>query len=277
MDLCLKVQEILIDEPNIIEYSGDPIVCGDLHGRYDDLLVLFQKFGFPPQRDYIFLGDLVDRGNNSLFVVLLLFAYKILYPSHIVIIRGNHESSSINAKYGFQEECLHYFNGSSKCYAMFNKTFTYFPLGCIINQSILCVHGGISEKIKTLQDISSIDRFFDNLSNPVFQDLLWSDPIPDFPYDQNDSSYYYEFNDPRKCAAFFSGQCVAQFCQRNHLAFIIRGHEKVTDGYRVDFNGRLYTLDPYKDKKRKNFFILDLNGNKPTIVKVIEEIYETQN
>ena len=107
--LCESALQIFKSQPCLLELEAPLKVCGDVHGQYYDLLRLFEYGGFPPDANYLFLGDYVDRGKQSLETICLLLAYKIKYPENFFLLRGNHECASINRIYGFYDECMRNF------------------------------------------------------------------------------------------------------------------------------------------------------------------------
>jgi serine/threonine-protein phosphatase 6 catalytic subunit len=133
------------------------IVCGDIHGQFYDLLELFKVGGEIPNSRYVFIGDFVDRGYNSVETIQLLFCYKIKYPKEIILLRGNHESRQITTVYGFFDEIMRKY-GNSSPWKYCNEAFDYLPLGAIIDNKILCIHGGLSPEIKLIDQIRTIDR-----------------------------------------------------------------------------------------------------------------------
>ena len=105
ISLCVVAREIFMSQSSLLEISGPLKVCGDIHGQYYDLLRIFDYGGYPPESNYLFLGDYVDRGKQNLETICLLMAYKIKYPQNFFMLRGNHESANINRLYGFYDEC----------------------------------------------------------------------------------------------------------------------------------------------------------------------------
>ena len=103
--LCAKVKEIFAAEENITNLSSPITLVGDVHGQFYDVIEAFRVGGDVPDTNYLFLGDYVDRGPNSVETITLLFLLKLRYPQRICLIRGNHETRQITAIYGFQMEC----------------------------------------------------------------------------------------------------------------------------------------------------------------------------
>ena len=78
-------------EPNLVKIPEPVVVVGDIHGQYYDLVHMLNKAGDPTKVNYLFLGDYVDRGKNSLETIILLLAYKVKFKENFFLLRGNHE------------------------------------------------------------------------------------------------------------------------------------------------------------------------------------------
>nr|BAH11517.1 unnamed protein product [Homo sapiens] len=133
-------------------------VCGDTHGQFYDLLNIFELNGLPSETNpYIFNGDFVDRGSFSVEVILTLFGFKLLYPDHFHLLRGNHETDNMNQIYGFEGEVKAKY--TAQMYELFSEVFEWLPLAQCINGKVLIMHGGLfSEDGVTLDDIRKIER-----------------------------------------------------------------------------------------------------------------------
>jgi len=206
-------------------------IVGDIHGQYYDLLRLFEYGGFPPDANYLFLGDYVDRGPNGLETIFLLLAYKIRYPENFFMLRGNHESAAINRIYGFYEECRERY--SIKTWKAFNDCFNCLPLGAVIEDKILCIHGGLSPDLKTLEQIRRIVRPTEIPDSGLLCDLLWADPDPDKSgWGEND----------RGVSFTFGADVVENFLKRHEFDLIVRAHQVVEDGYEFFAKRSLVTV-----------------------------------
>jgi len=173
--LCEKAKEILIDEPNVVQVRAPVTICGDIHGQFHDLKELFKIGGQPPDTNYLFMGDYVDRGYFSVETVSLLIALKVRFPDRITILRGNHEVRQITQVYGFYDECQRKY-GNSKVWTMFTDIFDYFPLSAVVDNQIFCLHGGLSPSLDKIDQINLLDRVQEIPHEGPMCDLLWSDP-----------------------------------------------------------------------------------------------------
>mgnify|MGYP002524130045 FL=1 len=228
IDQSLK---IIKDQKMLVELEAPLHVCGDIHGQYYDLLRIFEHCGYPGEYNYLFLGDYVDRGKQSLETVCLLLCYKIKYPDKVTLLRGNHESSVTNRIYGFYDECKRRYN--VRLWRSFTDLFNWLPVAAIIDEKILCMHGGLSPDLKNIQNIQEISRPTDIPDTGLLCDLLWSDPDKDvLEYDEND----------RGVSVIFGEKIVQDFNKKNDLDLIIRAHQVVDDGYEFFAQRQLITI-----------------------------------
>uniref|UniRef100_A0A1A9WRH1 Serine/threonine-protein phosphatase with EF-hands n=1 Tax=Glossina brevipalpis TaxID=37001 RepID=A0A1A9WRH1_9MUSC len=228
-------------------------ICGDLHGKLDDLLVIFYKNGLPsPENPYIFNGDFVDRGKKGLEVFLILLACYLAFPHSVYLNRGNHEDSVMNARYGFIREVeAKYQNNAELLLKLIDEVYRWLPLGSIIDNRVLVVHGGISDKTD-LNVIKNLNRskYISILRPPIESsrtnleeetktewqqvfDMMWSDPqhidgcVP---------------NMLRGAGTYFGPDVTAKFLKKHKLELLVRSHECKVDGYEYNHNDLLVTI-----------------------------------
>ncbi|KAL2866282.1 serine/threonine-protein phosphatase 2B catalytic subunit [Aspergillus lucknowensis] len=221
--------QILKSEPNLLEMDAPITVCGDVHGQYYDLMKLFEVGGDPSETRYLFLGDYVDRGYFSIECVLYLWALKIWYPNTLWLLRGNHECRHLTDYFTFKLECKHKY--SENIYEACIESFCALPLAAVMNKQFLCIHGGLSPELHTLEDIKSIDRFREPPTHGLMCDILWADPLEDF--GQEKTGDYFIHNSVRGCSYFFSYPAACAFLEKNNLLSVIRAHEAQDAGYRM--------------------------------------------
>ncbi|GJN03687.1 hypothetical protein PR202_ga21159 [Eleusine coracana subsp. coracana] len=229
--LCGAAKEIFLSQPNLLELEAPINVCGDIHGQFSDLLRLFEYGGLPPTSNYLFLGDYVDRGKQSIETICLLLAYKIRYPDNFFLLRGNHECASINRIYGFYDECKRRF--SVRLWKLFTDCFNCLPVAAVIDDKILCMHGGLSPDLDSLDRVREIQRPVDVPDQGLLCDLLWSDP------DRENSGWG---DNDRGVSFTFGADKVAEFLNKHDLDLICRAHQVVEDGYEFFADRQLVTI-----------------------------------
>jgi len=225
--ICQRARECFLSQPALLELDAPVKIVGDVHGQYTDLIRMFEMCGFPPNSNYLFLGDYVDRGKQSLETILLLLCYKLKYPENFFLLRGNHECANVTRVYGFYDECKRRCN--VKIWKTFVDTFNTLPIASIVAGKIFCVHGGLSPALSHMDDIRNIARPTDVPDYGLLNDLLWSDPA--------DMEQDWEANE-RGVSYCFGKKVITDFLQTHDFDLVCRAHMVVEDGYEF-FNDRV--------------------------------------
>lgn len=225
--ICQRAREVFLSQPALLELDAPVKIVGDVHGQYTDLIRMFEMCGFPPMSNYLFLGDYVDRGKQSLETILLLLCYKLKFPENFFLLRGNHECANVTRVYGFYDECKRRCN--VKIWKTFVDCFNTLPIAAIVAGKIFCVHGGLSPALSHMDDIRNIARPTDVPDYGLLNDLLWSDPA--------DMEQDWEANE-RGVSYCFGKRVIADFLAVHDFDLICRAHMVVEDGYEF-FNDRV--------------------------------------
>uniref|UniRef100_A0AC34QMB3 Serine/threonine-protein phosphatase n=1 Tax=Panagrolaimus sp. JU765 TaxID=591449 RepID=A0AC34QMB3_9BILA len=263
--LIKDAKDLLMAESSLLEVKVPVIIIGDIHGQYLDLHRIFKMTGKsadkPGQnsRRFLFLGDYVDRGPQSLECIVCLLVHKLAFPRYFNMLRGNHESMAINRVYGFYQELRDRFSeeDSNVLWKAFNDLFSYLPLAALVHGRILCMHGGISPQLNSLDDIRRIKRPLEEPnSNHLACDLLWSDPMIDLSG--------YTVNVIRGVSYYFGENAVVDVCNKLGIDLIVRAHQMMMNGYGFFCKRRLLTVfsaPRYYPEKNNKGAVLKIDKN----------------
>ncbi|NXY68860.1 PPE1 phosphatase, partial [Glareola pratincola] len=265
LQLLSETRRVLKEMPNITHlstsYSKEITVCGDLHGNLDDLLLIFYKNGLPSEQNrYVFNGDFVDRGQNSMEILIILFAFLLIYPNDLHLNRGNHEDYIMNLRHCQKKDIIEEYvlqDHGKQILCLLRDVFSWLPLATIIDSKVLILHGGISDttdldflnalernKLKSLmRPPKSVrdrqDQVKERISTtrPIcylqILDILWSDPRS-----QNGCT-------PNKCrggGCYFGPDVTAKLFEKYNLKMLIRSHEFKPEGYEISHDGKVITV-----------------------------------
>jgi hypothetical protein len=184
--LIKRAQKIFEDQKALIQFEAPVKIFGDIHGQYTDLLHMFKEMQEKNKNEfqgdriismetrYLFMGDYVNRGKQSCEVICLLYALQCRFPRQVVILRGNHECQSITRIYGFFDEIKRRYKIS--LWQAFYNSFNHMPLVALIDEKIMCMHGGISMHMNSFEQVEAIPKPTDIPDEGLMADLLWNDP-----------------------------------------------------------------------------------------------------
>lgn len=264
--VCFHVRSLLIEEPNMYSIEGKVVVVGDVHGQFYDFLQIFDLCGEPSKTRFLFLGDLVDRGFMGLEIVTYLFLWKLRYPENVLLVRGNHESRNANLTYGFVEECKKKYR-SIEAWEKICNVFDSFPVAALINKKILCVHGGISPLLESLDDIRAIDRLREVCigKQNLMADILWNDP---------DSSLKSDFGSSARGPFFstFGEEHAKAFFKKTGVTKLIRAHELCSEGFKESLPNvyTIWSAPNYAGKYQNKAAVMQINSKNEFTLKYFE-------
>jgi diadenosine tetraphosphatase ApaH/serine/threonine PP2A family protein phosphatase len=237
-----RAKRLFRDEEFLIELTADKdkdiFVIGDIHGNLDSLLKIYELVNEKGPEYVIFLGDIVDRGGDQLECLIFVLSLKILYPQQYFLLKGNHETLEMNKSYGFYNEFMMKFSEKSQ-FDEVNSLYESLPICAIINDSILCLHGGIPEDFNILNELKELDtKKLDgtipaSLQFAMYQ-MMWNDPKEGL------TGFMDNFRGPG--IKYYGYEAFEEFMDKNGLKYCIRAHEVFPQGYKWFFNNRLLSI-----------------------------------
>ncbi|OHS92740.1 Serine/threonine-protein phosphatase PP1-2 [Tritrichomonas foetus] len=230
--LCENVTRVFTSEPSVLTIKPNVVVVGDLHGHLLDLIRILKQFDMPPKTRYLFLGDIIDRGEFSLETLILIFLLKSTFPKSVNIIRGNHEFKQVYETGRFMQDIIDVYS-DVKIATLFEAAFVQMPIAAIINDKIFCVHGGIGPDVTDLEQIRNISKPIKEFDGSIVDTLLWSDPT--------EKIKTYEPSD-RGTGYIFGSQIFESFMTKNGFDTLIRAHQQIDHGCEYNFNNKLITV-----------------------------------
>ncbi|XP_008987284.1 serine/threonine-protein phosphatase with EF-hands 1 isoform X2 [Callithrix jacchus] len=257
LEVLFETMKLLKQMPNFTQVQTSPskeiTVCGDLHGNLDDLFLIFYKNGLPSgSNPYVFNGDFVDRGRNSIEVLMILCVSFLVYPNDLHLNRGNHEDYMMNLRYGFTKEILHKYK---------MKSVLMPPREINKDHSSDSKHGNVGVTIGAHGRIKASGCPSEHLPKHEWEqviDILWSDPRGKkgcFP------------NTGRGGGCYFGPDITSKILNKFQLKMIIRSHECKPEGYEICHGGKVVTIfsasNYYEEDSNRGAYVKLCSGKNP--------------
>jgi protein phosphatase len=222
IQLCKDVKMNFKKAPPLLELESPVIVFGDIHGHALDLVRFINEFIMNPEFNdfkFLFLGDLVDRGEFSVENIIMIFLLIVTKSDKVFCIRGNHEFDEVARTNGFYTQIFEIYPSETgtRVYHFFLSAFDWMPFSAKIDSNILCIHGGISSLLVSVDQLAMLERPYRKFSDQMINDILWSDPrnVVDFK------------NSERGFGSYFGEAALKKFLSNNKLDLLVRAHECV--------------------------------------------------
>ncbi|XP_030789911.1 serine/threonine-protein phosphatase with EF-hands 1 [Rhinopithecus roxellana] len=307
LEVLFETKKVLKQMPNFTHVQTSPskelTICGDLHGKLDDLFMIFYKNGLPSESNpYVFNGDFVDRGKYSIEILMILCVSFLVYPNDLHLNRGNHEDFMMNLRYGFTKEILHKYKlHGKKILQILEELYAWLPIGTIVDNEILVIHGGISEttdlnllhrvernKMKSvLIPPMETNRDYDTDSKHNNVGVTFNahgriktngSPIEHLPKHEWEQIIDILWSDPRGkngCfpntgrggGCYFGPDVTSKILNKYQLKMLIRSHECKPEGYEICHDGKVVTIfsasNYYEEGSNRGAYIKLCSGTAP--------------
>ncbi|XP_054551798.1 serine/threonine-protein phosphatase with EF-hands 1 isoform X2 [Talpa occidentalis] len=305
LEVLFEARKALKQMPNFTHTktsaSKEITICGDLHGKLDDLFLIFYKNGLPSgSNPYVFNGDFVDRGKNSIEILMILFVSFLVYPNDMHLNRGNHEDFLMNLRYGFTKEILHKYKiHGKKILQVLEDVYTWLPIGTIIDNEILVIHGGISESTD-LNLLHHIER--NKMKSVLMPPVTIDEDLVDLKKNRTGSTAIGSgrklngclseqltkreweqvvdilWSDPRGkrgCfpntsrggGCYFGPDITSKILNKYQLKLLVRSHECKPEGYEICHDGKVITVfsasNYYEEGSNRGAYIRVASGSAP--------------
>ncbi|MEN3047483.1 MAG: metallophosphoesterase [Candidatus Caldarchaeales archaeon] len=226
-----EAKGVLSAEPAVLRVRASRVLAvGDLHG---DIESLESSLELMDQYDaLLFLGDFVDRGPYQLEVLVELMRAKVESRDRVLLIRGNHETATMNHAYGFYHVVARRFGAGA--YGLVADLFSELPIFAVVNGETMAVHGGIPRGVGSVGELMDVRKQGEDLEDDVVIQMLWNDPdesIEDFGPSWRGPGIY-----------TYGRRAVSRFLSASGLKRIVRAHEPELNGLRFSFGGSVVTV-----------------------------------
>lgn len=227
------LSDVYNGQSNVMQIPNSNIIfVGDLHGEFDCAMAVKRLVDKYPEHTFVFLGDYGDRGPNQAATFNLVAALAVRYPHRVIMLRGNHESSSVATRYGFYFEVQRLYN--IHLFDHYSAAFSTLPLAAHSKSGIFACHGGVPEGVADIDDIQSENRRSDEFDSDILYQLVWNDPEEgDFSFRPNSRG--------RRCR-IFGKKAFDEFCGNLDIAIFLRAHQVFANGIQRFFQGKLVSV-----------------------------------